>query len=165
MARSGCVETSEPRAGYRPCVGIFLLDQADRVFVGRRADLRQEAWQLPQGGIDPGETPDQAGLREMFEEIGTNKARLLKKSRVWRSYDLPADLAARMWKGRYKGQTQLWIAYRFEGSEADIDLAGTHPEFAAHRWVDPEQLVALTVPFKRGVYGAVLDEFRELWAD
>lgn len=157
-------ETRGPRQGYRPCVGIFLLNGEGRVFVGRRSDVSIEAWQLPQGGIDEGEVPSVAGLREMREEIGTDHAVEVRQSRIWRSYDLPGDLAARSWGGRYKGQTQMWIAYRFAGTDEEIDLNGEHPEFDAFRWVDPAELVELTVPFKRSVYAAVVDEFRDLWA-
>jgi putative (di)nucleoside polyphosphate hydrolase len=154
----------EPHPGYRRCVGIFLLDRAGRVFVGRRADTRGEAWQLPQGGIDPGEDPATAGLREMREEIGTDRATLLASSRVWRAYDLPPALARRMWGGRYRGQTQKWLAFRFDGSDAEIRVDLDHAEFRAWRWQDPDGLAALVVPFKRDVYVNVVDEFRPLWA-
>jgi putative (di)nucleoside polyphosphate hydrolase len=122
------------------------------------------AWQLPQGGIDDGETPESAGWREMLEEIGTDKARLLARSRVWRSYDLPPDLARRMWRGRYKGQTQLWLAFSFEGEDTDIRLDTEHPEFADWRWMEPARLPELAVSFKRAIYLSVVDEFRPLWA-
>jgi putative (di)nucleoside polyphosphate hydrolase len=161
---SRSIETLAPRPGYRPCVGIFLLDKRERVFVGRRVDSPSDAWQMPQGGIDEGEDPATAGLREMREEIGTDLATLLQESRVWRSYDLSPDLARRMWGGRFAGQTQLWLAYRFEGVDADIDIHSAHPEFQAWRWVEPDALIGLIVPFKRDVYISVVDEFRPLWA-
>ena len=154
-------ETAKP--GYRPCVGIFLLSADGRVFVGQRHDVAGEAWQMPQGGIDPGETPLDAGRREMAEEIGTDRADLLLESRHWRSYDLPQEVGRRVWRGRYRGQTQKWLAFRFVGDDAEIRLDLPHPEFRAWRWVDPEKLHGLIVPFKRDVYLSVVDEFRCLW--
>ncbi|MDF1585054.1 RNA pyrophosphohydrolase [Geminicoccaceae bacterium 1502E] len=162
--RAACCLTSEPEEGYRPCVGILLLDAANRVFVGQRHDTGREAWQMPQGGIDPGETVLAAGLREMAEEIGTDRASLLAESSWWRSYDLPPDLARRMWGGRYRGQTQKWLAFRFEGTDEDICIDVPHPEFKEWRWASPQQLPSLIVPFKRDVYLSVVDEFRHLWA-
>jgi putative (di)nucleoside polyphosphate hydrolase len=158
-----CIETEAPRPGYRPCVGIFLLDRHGRVFVGRRLDT-PDAWQMPQGGIDGDEDPAVAGLREMREEIGTDRAALLEESRVWRAYDLPPEIARRMWGGRYRGQTQRWLAFRFLGEDADIRLEGPHQEFDAWRWVEPDRLAGLIVPFKRDIYLSVVAEFRPLWA-
>ena len=135
---------------------------AGRVFVGERLDT-PGAWQMPQGGIDPGESPAEAGMREMLEEIGTDRAFLLQESRVWRAYDLPPEIARRKWGGRFKGQTQRWLALRFVGADADIRLDRDHAEFAAWRWVAPATLPELVVPFKREVYRRVADEFRPLW--
>ncbi len=157
------VETIEPAPGYRPCVGIFLFDRSRRVFVGERLDT-PGAWQMPQGGIDPGEEPVWAGLREMREEIGTDRASLLMASRVWRPYDLPADIAGRLWGGRFRGQTQKWLAFAFEGENSDIRIDVPHPEFGTWRWVEPARLGELIVPFKREVYLSVVAEFRPLWA-
>ena len=158
------LETLAPRPGYRPCVGLFLLGTHDSVLVGQRLDTEGEAWQLPQGGIDPPETPETAARREMLEEIGTDRADLLRESNVWRSYDLPAAIGRRRWRGRYAGQTQRWLAYRFTGTDADIRLDTQHPEFRDWRWVSPATLPDLIVPFKRAVYVSVVDEFRPLWA-
>lgn len=158
-----CVETPEPREGYRPCVGVFLLNPKGLVFVGQRCDT-PDAWQMPQGGIDPPEDPATAARREMLEEIGTDRAVLLAESRVWRSYDLPPGIARRMWGGRYHGQTQKWLAFRFTGEDANIRLDGAHPEFSAWLWVAPDRLQELIVPFKRDVYLSVVAEFRPLWA-
>lgn len=119
---------------------------------------------MPQGGIDPGESPEVAGRRELLEEIGTDRVELAAVSGVWRSYDLPPPVAGKRWKGRYPGQTQLWLAFRFIGRDADISLDTAHPEFSAWRWVDPETLPSLIVPFKRAVYLSVVAEFRPLWA-
>ena len=149
------------KPGYRPAVGIMLLNRASQVFVGRRIDMPMlPAWQMPQGGIDPGETPRQAALRELKEEIGTDKADILGESRMWLKYDLPVELAAGIWGGRYRGQRQKWFAMRFIGSDMDIDLATDHPEFDAWKWIPPEQLPELIVPFKRQLYIEILAELR-----
>ncbi len=151
---------------YRPAVGIMLLNCAGQVFVGRRIDMPAglAAWQMPQGGIDPGETPRAAALRELTEEVGTAKADILGESRSWLHYDVPAEIAAAMWGGRYRGQRQKWFAMRFTGEDADIDPAATeHPEFDAWEWVMPERLPDLIVPFKRLLYLDVLAEFREYY--
>lgn len=150
---------------YRPAVGIMLLNRLNQVFVARRIDMPMTpAWQMPQGGIDPGETPRQAALRELREEIGTDQAEFLAESRVWLKYDLPAELAGGIWGGRYRGQCQKWFAMRFTGSDRDIDLATEHPEFDAWRWVDPRCLPELIIPFKRQLYLDILAEFREHYA-
>ncbi len=147
---------------YRPGVGIFLLNAAGEVFVAQRIDTRQEAWQMPQGGIDDGETPRQAALREMAEEIGTNKAEILAESRGWLSYDLPPELVSKVWKGRYRGQKQKWFALRFLGEDCDIDLATPDPEFLSWRWLPADRLPDLIVPFKQALYRDVLAEFADL---
>lgn len=148
--------------GYRPCVGILLLNPHGEVFVGRRIDTA-DAWQMPQGGIDADEDPRAAALREMREEIGTARASILAESAVWRHYDLPPSLARRVWGGRYRGQAQKWFALRFEGADADIDLTATpHVEFDAWQWVALDRLVDLIVPFKRDVYREVVAEFAPL---
>jgi putative (di)nucleoside polyphosphate hydrolase len=139
----------------------MLLNRRGEVFVGRRSDMPvMPAWQMPQGGIDPGETPRQAAMRELEEEIGTAKAEILGESRAWLKYDLPAALAGGMWGGRYRGQRQKWFVMRFAGIDADINLATEHPEFDAWRWVAPERLPDLIVPFKRQLYIDILVEFR-----
>jgi len=150
---------------YRACVGMLLLNAADKVFVGRRIDTAKEGdniWQMPQGGIDKGETPEQAVLREMAEEIGTDKAEIIAESRQWLHYDLPDHLIGKVWKGKYRGQKQRWFALRFLGQDSDIDLATAHPEFDAWRWVELEDVPALVIPFKRDTYRAVVEEFRML---
>ena len=148
---------------YRAAVGIMLLNSRKQVFVARRIDLPAiSAWQMPQGGIDQGETPQQAAMRELAEEIGTGKAEIVAESRGWMTYELPAQLAAMAWGGRYRGQRQKWFAMRFTGCDADIDLATAHPEFDAWRWVMPEDLPDLIVSFKRQLYIDIVTEFREL---
>lgn len=150
---------------YRRGVGIMLLNRDGKVFVGRRIDQEEEAWQMPQGGIDRGETPRDAAFRELKEEAGTDKADVVAESKGWLTYDLPGALRGRLWRGRYVGQKQKWFAMRFQGRDGDIDLATHHPEFSAWRWVGHDQLVTLIVPFKRALYRDVLAEFAHLWPD
>ena len=153
------------RLPYRPCVGMLLLNRDGKVFVGRRIDAAKEAdniWQMPQGGIDEGEEPRDAALRELREEIGTDEAEIVAESRHWLHYDLPPHLLGKVWKGRYRGQKQRWFALRFLGRDSDIDLATEHPEFDAWQWVELEDAPSLVIPFKRDTYRAVVQEFREL---
>ncbi|MGO8919742.1 MAG: RNA pyrophosphohydrolase [Stellaceae bacterium] len=145
--------------GYRAGVGIMLVDRRGQVFVGRRIDTAGNNWQMPQGGIDKGETPRQAALRELKEEVGTDRAEILAETKGWLSYDVPQPLAGRLWRGRYRGQRQKWFAMRFTGSDGDIDLKTHHPEFDAWKWIAPEELPDLIVPFKRQLYRDVLKEF------
>jgi putative (di)nucleoside polyphosphate hydrolase len=119
------------------------------------------AWQMPQGGIDPGETPREAAMRELCEETGTDKAEIIAESRVLHRYDLPVEIAGRMWGGRFRGQKQIWFAMRFTGEDIDINLATEHPEFDVWEWVAADELPGLIVPFKRAIYIAILEEFRE----
>jgi putative (di)nucleoside polyphosphate hydrolase len=146
---------------YRPCVGVLLLNREGRAFTGRRIDT-PDGWQMPQGGIDKGEEPEGAALRELEEEIGTSKARILASSRDWLRYDLPAHLLGRVWGGRYRGQEQKWFACRFTGADSDIRLDKHQPEFDAWQWTAVEDLPKLIVPFKRPIYEAVVAEFRHL---
>jgi putative (di)nucleoside polyphosphate hydrolase len=151
-------------ADYRPCVGIFLLNCDRKVFVGRRIDMPSgwPAWQMPQGGIDPGETPAEAARRELCEEIGTGNAEMVAESKTWHRYDLPTEIAERqVWGGRFRGQRQKWFLMRFLGVDSDIDIATPHPEFDAWRWEEPARLPELIVAFKRPIYAALLDEFRD----
>jgi putative (di)nucleoside polyphosphate hydrolase len=147
---------------YRLGVGVMLINNKRHVFVGRRNDMAGDHWQMPQGGIDKGEEPRAAALREMKEEIGTDKAEILAESRGWFAYDLPPELARTAWKGRYRGQKQKWFAARFTGRDADINLETEHPEFEAWQWIAPADLPRLIVPFKRKLYVDVMEEFRAL---
>ncbi len=148
---------------YRPCAGIMLLNQDCRVFVGRRIDTKAEAWQMPQGGIDPGETAEQAALRELLEEVGTDKAKVIAESKEWLNYDLPEDLIGKLWGGNYRGQTQKWFVLEFLGNDSDINIHTKNPEFHDWQWIEPTKLPELIVPFKQDLYHAVLEEFREFW--
>ncbi len=145
---------------YRPGVGIMLLNPAGRVFVARRIDMPSEAWQMPQGGIDPGEAPAAAAFRELEEETGTAAAEIVAESEGWLDYDLPPELIGKLWEGRYRGQTQKWFAMRFLGNDADIDIATEHPEFDDWKWAGIEELPALIVPFKRALYSELVRLFR-----
>ncbi len=147
---------------YRPCVGIMLIDRGGRVLVAQRIDTPGTAWQMPQGGIDEGESPRQAALRELLEEVGTDKAEVLAESRNWWRYDLPAELVPRLWGGRYRGQKQKWFALRFLGQDADIDIATEVPEFHSWRWAEMAELPDIIVPFKRQIYREVIAEFGHL---
>lgn len=148
---------------YRPNVGLLLLDRRGRLFVARRLDMTAEAWQMPQGGIDEGEDPRTAAFREMKEEIGTDKAEVIAESRDWMRYDVPAEIARKIWGGKWRGQRQKWFAMRFLGKDSDIDICTKHPEFCEWKWIDPETAPDLIIPFKRRLYEAVLAEFRHLW--
>jgi len=151
------------RLPYRRGVGIMLLNGENRVFVAQRIDMPSAAWQMPQGGIDAGETPVEAAWREMLEEIGTDRADLLAESRGWFRYDLPAELAAQLWRGRFRGQEQKWFAFRFTGTDADIDIRRhKHPEFSDWRWAEMANLPDLIVPFKRKLYADIVAEFEGL---
>lgn len=145
--------------GYRRGVGIVLINGDGMVFGGRRIDAPDEAWQMPQGGIDDGEAPDAAAYRELAEETGVTKAEIIAETKGWLDYDLPPELAARVWGGRYRGQRQKWFAMRFLGGDGDIDLNTHHAEFAAWKWLAPNDLIRLVIPFKRRLYSDVFAEF------
>ena len=148
---------------YRRCVGAVLFNARGEVFVAQRADVAEPAWQMPQGGIDKGEKPRQAVLRELAEEIGTDKAEIIAKSRRWLTYDLPAELVGKAFKGKFRGQKQRWFALRFTGRDADIDLNATgHAEFRDWKWVPLETVPDLIVAFKRPVYEQIVGEFGPL---
>lgn len=152
--------------GYRPCVGVMLVNAEGKAFVGMRIDNRDSgAWQMPQGGVDPGEDVREAALRELAEETGITreKVSILKQLDEPIPYDLPEELVGKIWGGKYRGQMQDWFLARFHGRDSDIDLAfHGAPEFCEWQWVDPEQLPELIVPFKKRVYRAVLEAFRDL---
>jgi putative (di)nucleoside polyphosphate hydrolase len=147
-------------ARYRKCAGVYLLNADGKVWVGERCDT-PGAWQMPQGGIDVGEDPQAAALRELEEETGTANVSFVAEAPEWLKYDLPEDLKKRIWKGKWNGQMQKWFAFRFLGVDSEIDVLGVKtPEFERWRWVPPEQLPELIVVFKRPIYEAVVDVFR-----
>ena len=151
----------DPPPNYRPCVGVMLFNRHGLVFAGRRRDIGVEAWQMPQGGIDPGETPRHAALRELAEEAGTDKVEIVAESEGWLTYEFPDELRNRVWGGRYAGQVQRWYLMRFTGEDSDIDVAASEPsEFAAWRWMRLDDLVRGIVAFKRPVYDRIAAEFR-----
>jgi len=151
---------------YRPCVGVMLVNGQGKVFVGKRIDNKEgDWWQMPQGGVDDGEDLEAAAYRELGEETGLSASVVSLEARTPGEllYELPDALKGKLWKGRYKGQRQVWYLARFTGTEADIDLNAHDPaEFCEWRWVEPELLPELIVPFKKAVYDAVLAEFRPL---
>jgi putative (di)nucleoside polyphosphate hydrolase len=147
---------------YRPCVGVMLFNREGLVFVGKRIDQTVEGWQMPQGGIDDGEAPLEAALREMKEEIGTNNAEFLRELNEWLEYDLPAHLLGIALHGRYRGQRQKWLAMRFRGEDSEINVATPEPEFESWKWLAIEALPRLIVPFKRDTYAKVIAAFRDL---
>jgi putative (di)nucleoside polyphosphate hydrolase len=148
---------------YRRGVGVMLLNRDDKVFVGRRIDNTDEAWQMPQGGIDKGEEPWTAALRELEEETGIspNLVEQVASCPERLKYDLPRDLQGKLWHGKWKGQDQDWYLARFLGHDGDIDIATKHPEFNGWKWIEPEQLPELIVPFKRELYRRLLSEFAD----
>jgi putative (di)nucleoside polyphosphate hydrolase len=140
----------------------MLLNKAGDIFVGRRIDQAVEGWQLPQGGIDEGESPEQAAYRELEEEIGTRNVRLLRELDEWLAYDLPAHLLGVALRGRYRGQRQKWLAMRFEGQDSEINIHTPEPEFGQWQWLTIGSLPRLVVPFKRDTYARVISAFRDL---
>lgn len=143
----------------------MLLNRTGSIFIGERRGPLLDAWQMPQGGIDPGERPIDAAWRELAEEVGTDRAELLAESRHWHAYDLPPKLTPKTWGGRYRGQSQRWFAFRFIGLDADIVLDAHEPEFSQWRWAPQDEVLRLITPFKRAVYEAVLAEFGHLFED
>ena len=148
---------------YRPCVGVMLVNPDGEVFVGQRKDRDRDAWQMPQGGVEPGEDLRDAALRELEEETGVSAdlVEVLAQTREWLTYDLPHDLVPRIWKGRFRGQKQTWFLLRYLGEDAQVNIETKEPEFSDWRWLKPDEMLAGIVPFKRDVYSAVLEDFRE----
>ena len=152
------------RGLYRPCVGVMLVNTEGRAFVGKRIDNKEgDWWQMPQGGVDDGEDLEAAMIRELAEETGARPRHLEVVAQLDEElfYDLPPELQGKLWGGKYVGQRQSWFLVRFTGEDSDIDLdAHEHPEFCEWKWVDPELLPDLIVPFKREIYRAIVTEFR-----
>ncbi|WP_425079976.1 RNA pyrophosphohydrolase [Ruegeria denitrificans] len=146
---------------YRPCVGLMLMNDQGQIFVGQRNDRFEDAWQMPQGGVDKGEDPRDAALRELWEETGVtgDLVEIVAETEGWLPYDLPHDIVPHIWKGRFRGQEQKWFLMRFLGTDDQIDIQTDHPEFTRWKWQDPDRLIAEIVPFKREVYERVLKAF------
>ncbi|HEY0012892.1 MAG TPA: RNA pyrophosphohydrolase [Allosphingosinicella sp.] len=148
---------------YRPGAGVMLVNREGKVFVAQRIDSTLEAWQMPQGGLDDGEEPQDGALRELEEETGIPRAKVEVIARAPEplTYDLPPDLVGKLWKGKWRGQEQHWFLARFLGEDTDVNIETEHPEFRAWKWCAPEDLPRMIVPFKRDLYEAVLAAFRE----
>jgi len=148
---------------YRPCVGVMMINPQGLIFAAQRIDSPTPAWQMPQGGIDEGENPGVAALRELEEEISVPPALVapLAESQDWLNYDLPHDLVPRIWKGRFRGQKQRWFLMRYLGQDDQINLATEHPEFSEWRWIGAQDMLDSIVPFKRATYRQVIDEFSD----
>ena len=147
---------------YRPCVGVMLINADGLIFAAQRIDSTSPAWQMPQGGIDAGEKPRDAALRELREETGISAEQVsfIAKTDGWVTYDLPSDLLGKVWGGKYRGQRQKWFLYRYLGRDDQVQIATEHPEFSTWRWIGAEEMIASIVPFKRAVYETVVATFR-----
>ena len=147
--------------GYRPAVGVMLLNAHRQVWVGQRLDNKLEAWQMPQGGLDPGESPLEGAYRELEEETGIVRdlVEIVTQAREPLYYDLPEDLIGKVWKEPWRGQRQTWFLARFLGQDEDVNIATPEPEFRAWKWAEPAELPAMIVPFKRKLYEDVLEGF------
>lgn len=158
------MQTNFNKLPYRSNVGIMMVNEKGYVFVGQRLDNNQNAWQMPQGGIDAGEDPETAAYRELLEETGVKKqdVRFVASSSQWLSYDLPEDLIPILWNGNFRGQKQKWFLFKFLGEDGDINIATEHPEFSKWKWIPKENLLKEIVPFKKSVYENVLKEFKNI---
>jgi putative (di)nucleoside polyphosphate hydrolase len=158
------MQTHFNKLPYRSNVGIMMVNEKGYVFVGQRLDNNQNAWQMPQGGIDAGEDPETAAYRELLEETGVKKqdVRFVASSSQWLSYDLPEDLIPILWNGKFRGQKQKWFLFKFLGEDGDINIATEHPEFSKWKWISKENLLKEIVPFKKSVYENVLKEFKNI---
>lgn len=148
---------------YRKGVGVFLLNREKQLWIGKRVDSKKDFWQMPQGGVDSMETNSEAMMRELKEEIGTNKIKVLEKSEKKFRYDLPKEIANKVWSGKYKGQIQQWYACEFIGKDNEINLNYHKPEFSEWKWVSPEKVLDLVIPFKRKMYKKILNVFKKLY--
>ena len=153
-------EASPDNRPYRKNVGMMVVNEVGQVFIARRIGYPEGAWQMPQGGIDEGETIKDAAFRELREETGIEDVELIAESEVWRSYDVPLELSQKLWDGRFRGQTQKWFLFKFIGSESSIDLEAHHPEFCEWRWASIDELPDLAVHFKRKSYIDIIKEFK-----
>jgi len=156
------LQTDIENLPYRANVGVMVLSKSGDVFVAQRLEHYANAWQMPQGGIDPGEGPAEAALRELEEETGINSSKvvILAETQNWIPYELPPDLIPKLWNGKYRGQKQKWFLMRFLGEDTDINIETEEPEFSSWKWIAPSALPDAIVPFKRDVYVAVLEAFQ-----
>ena len=147
--------------GYRPAVGVMLINGERKVWVGQRLDSTLEAWQMPQGGLDPGESPLEGAYRELEEETGIRRdlVELVEQAKDELTYDLPEDLIGKVWKEPWRGQRQTWFLMRFLGQDSDVNIATADPEFRAWKWAEPRELPALIVPFKKKLYQDLIEAF------
>ncbi len=148
---------------YRPCVGLMVCNKDGNIFAGQRIDSSADAWQMPQGGVEKDEAPRTAALRELEEETGItpDAVEIVAEIDDWIPYDLPRHLVPKLWKGRYRGQKQKWFLLRFNGDDSLINIQTKHPEFSRWCWLEPQELLAKIVPFKRGTYETVIREFHD----
>jgi putative (di)nucleoside polyphosphate hydrolase len=158
-------DNAEPRSDYRPGVGMVLLNARGDVFLARRRDIEEENWQMPQGGIKRGESPREAAMRELQEEIGTQNVDILAESNTWLFYDVPKELAERAWGTTFRGQRQKWFVMLFKGHDTEISVATEQAEFDAWRWTPPNELITLATSFKRQLYMNVIGEFPSVFRD
>ncbi len=149
--------------GYRPAVGVMLINPKRKVWVGQRLDSTLEAWQMPQGGLNPGESPLDGAYRELEEETGISRhlVELVDQAKEELTYDLPEDLIGKVWKEPWRGQRQTWFLMRFLGQDDDVNIATPDPEFRAWKWADPAELPALIVPFKKKLYEDLVETFAD----
>lgn len=147
---------------YRPCAGIMLLNKDGKVFVAKRIDTQVEAWQMPQGGIDEGEEPMDAAIRELEEETGVTDVRIIEEYDGWLTYDLPDELYGKVWQGKYGGQTMKWYVMRYNGEDSEINIKTEHAEFSTWKWAKMSDLEDMIIPFKKEIYRTLAEKFKDL---
>jgi putative (di)nucleoside polyphosphate hydrolase len=144
---------------YRPSVGMMIVNKDRLVFIAKRVDHKVGGWQMPQGGIEVGETPSKAAMREMYEEIGSNNGVIIAESKCWYSYDIPKFMVPKLWDGVYRGQKQKWFLIKFTGEDSQININTPNREFVSWKWNNVDNLNDVVIPFKRRLYSAILNEF------